>query len=96
MITAKCNKCGGTALGDTFEQASAKINHAVALSRGIKCGDNYNMVHQVEDTTPKKPTVTKPQEPTVTEPKESTEKPKESPETPKTDKPKQKSKFKIR
>ena len=93
MITAKCNKCGGTALGDTFEQASAKINHAVALSRGIKCGDNYNMVHQIGDSTPK---TEKPKESTPTEPKESTEKPKESPETPKTDKPKQKSKFKIR
>lgn len=76
MITAKCNKCGGTALGNTFEEASQKINHAVGLSRGIKCGANYNMVYQIEDSTPKKqikePTpMEKPKEPTPTEPKES-------------------------
>jgi len=53
MITAKCSKCGGSAIGSTFENASSKINHAVGLSRGIKCGDNYNMVCQVEDSTPK-------------------------------------------
>lgn len=75
MITAKCNRCGGTAFGNTFEEASKKINHAVGLSRGIKCGDNYGNV--VEDSTPK---VEKPKEPTPTEPKESipVEKPKES------------------
>ena len=74
MITAKCNKCGGTAFGNTFQEASKNINHAVGLSRGIKCGDNYNMVCQVEDSTPKKPT------PKTEKPKESTpvEKPKES------------------
>ena len=95
MITAKCNKCGGTALGNTFQEASAKINHAVALSRGIKCGDNYNMVHQVEDSTPKTHT---PKESTPTEPKDTTEKPKEDTEKPKedTEKPKSKSKFKLR
>ncbi len=53
MITAKCIKCGGSATGDTFEEASGKINHAVGLSRGIKCGDNYNMVCQIDDSTPK-------------------------------------------
>jgi len=52
MITAKCNRCGGTALGKTFEDASKKINHAVGLGRGIKCGDNYNQVKQVGDSTP--------------------------------------------
>lgn len=73
MITAKCNKCGGTALGDTFENASSKINHAVGLSRGIKCGNNYNMVCQIEDSTPQTqiPKVEKPKESTSTEPKES-------------------------
>lgn len=73
MIQAKCNKCGGAALGDTFEEASKKINHAVGLSRGIKCGANYNMVHQIEDSIPKKltPKVEKIKESTSTEPKES-------------------------
>ena len=75
MITAKCNKCGGTALGNTFEIASSKINHAVGLSRGIKCGNNYNMVHQIEDSTPPTPKVQTPKVPT---PKESITEPKES------------------
>ncbi len=72
MIIAKCNRCGGKAEGNSFEDASSKINHAVGLSRGIKCGDNYNMVCQIEDSTPKKPTpkVEKIKEPTI-EPKES-------------------------
>ncbi len=95
MITAKCNKCGGSASAETYDEARKLINHAVGLSRGVKCGDNYNMVCQVEDSTPKKPTVTKPQE--------STEKPKESPPTeqkettekPKTEKSK-KSKFRLK
>ena len=70
MITAKCNRCGGTAFGNTFEEATKNIDHAVGLGRGIKCGDNYNMVCRVEDSTPKKPTpVEKPKEPTP--PKES-------------------------
>ncbi len=97
-------------MGSNFEEASKNINHAVALSRGIKCGDNYNKVQQVEDTTPKKQTPkSQPKESTPTElnesipvekPKETTEKPKESPVTEKpketTEKPKSKSKFKLR
>jgi len=47
-ITAKCRKCGGSAIADTFEQARKKINHAVGLSRGIKCGDNYNCVTEIK------------------------------------------------
>jgi len=86
LITAKCNKCWGTATGDTFAEASKNINHAVGLSRGIKCGDNYNMVCEIKDSTPEpqKPVPTPPKEPTPTRskefpptrPKDSTEKPK--------------------
>jgi hypothetical protein len=50
MITAKCHRCGGIALGETLENASAKINHAVGLSRGIKCGDSYGQVKQIGTT----------------------------------------------
>lgn len=76
MIIAKCSQCGGKAQGDTFEEASSKINHAVGLSRGIKCGDNYNMVCEIKDSTPKveklkESTSTKSKESTSTEPKES-------------------------
>lgn len=49
MATAKCTKCGGSSTADTFEQARKQINHAVGLSRGIKCGDNYNMVQEVTE-----------------------------------------------
>lgn len=51
MVTAKCTRCGGAAIGSTFTEASAKINHAVGLSRGIKCGDNWNKVVEVNDNT---------------------------------------------
>ncbi len=73
MITAKCDRCGGTALGNSFEEASGKINHAVALSRGVKCGNSYNQVKQVKDSTPKKSTET-PQTETKSIPKPKTEK----------------------
>ncbi len=48
MTQAKCLKCGGSATADTFEQAKNLINHAVGLSRGIKCGDNYNAVQEIK------------------------------------------------
>ena len=48
MAEAKCIKCGGAATGDSFEAARQKINHAVGLSRGIKCGDSYNRVTEIK------------------------------------------------
>lgn len=56
MITAKCHRCGGISDGKTFEEASAKINHAVSLSRGIKCGDSYGRVKQIDTTVAPKET----------------------------------------
>jgi len=50
MTTAKCQRCGATANAGTFEGASLLLNHAVGLSRGIPCGDNYNCVVEVVDT----------------------------------------------
>ena len=47
MTIAKCNRCGATATAGTFEAASLLLNHAVGLSRGIPCGDNYNSVIEV-------------------------------------------------
>lgn len=57
MITAKCDRCGGTATGLTYEEASAKINHGVGLGKGIKCGASYNKVHEVKPPVPKEPPV---------------------------------------
>ncbi len=54
MTEAKCTRCGGTASGDSFDDARAAINHAPGLSRGIKCGDNCNCVVIVADETYKK------------------------------------------
>ncbi len=64
MTQAKCLKCGGSATADTFEQAKNLINHAVGLSRGIKCGDNYNAVQEIksEVVTKKKPETLKQKE----------------------------------
>jgi hypothetical protein len=66
MVLAKCRRCGGSATGETFEVASSKINHAVGLTRGIKCGASYNQVYEVKPPVPKKPPVKidKPKEPT--------------------------------
>lgn len=50
MVIAKCYRCGGSAEGKSFEEASEKINHAVGLSRGIPCGDNFNAVEEIKDT----------------------------------------------
>lgn len=48
MSTAKCRRCGGVAIGGSFEEASAKINHAVGLTRSIPCGANYNCVIEID------------------------------------------------
>ena len=47
MVLAKCRKCGGHATADTYDTARKLINHAVGLSRGIKCGDSYNCVEEI-------------------------------------------------
>ena len=50
MAKAKCFHCGASAIGDTFEQARKKLDHAVGLSRGIKCGDSYGRVKEIVDS----------------------------------------------
>jgi len=74
MATAKCSKCGGSAIANTFQQARKLINHAVGLSRGIKCGDTYNMVQEIgkKITAPAK--VVTPKVVTSTEKKTTSEK----------------------
>lgn len=83
MSTAKCTKCGATAQGTTFEEARNKINHAVGLSRGIKCGDSYGMVTEILTNTKtksaKKEKKTTPEKPKDEKPKD--EKPKSAPKT---------------
>ncbi len=59
MSKAKCSKCGGSAFGDTYEQARNKLNHSVGLSRGIKCGDSYGFVKEIKDPTKAEPKVVK-------------------------------------
>lgn len=61
MATAKCLRCDATATADTFEQARKLLNHAIGLGRGIKCGDNYNSVVEVDvkQTKQETPTETK-------------------------------------
>ena len=50
MAKAKCFHCGASAIGDTFEQARKKLDHAIGLSRGIKCGDSYGRVKEILDS----------------------------------------------
>jgi len=52
MVTAKCNKCGGSADGKTMQEARDKLNHAIGKTRGIKCGDNYGCVVEVKSSKP--------------------------------------------
>lgn len=69
MPQAKCNKCGGSAIADTYEQARKLINHAIGLARGIKCGDAYGAVQEIGAIQKVKTiaTQTKKEEPKVTE-----------------------------
>lgn len=53
LTTAKCNRCGGSATGDSFEEAKLLINHAVGLSRNIPCGDDRNCTIEVKSNSPK-------------------------------------------
>lgn len=68
MVKAKCFKCGGSAIADTYEQAKNLINHAVGLSRGIKCGDNYGKVFEVKDKPQLKKPIVKTEIPKEEEP----------------------------
>jgi len=81
MVTAKCNKCGGSAEGKTMQEARDRLNHAVGKSRGIKCGDNYGYVVEIKDKTKKhvekkvsteeKPKVDTVEKPTTSKPESS-------------------------
>ncbi len=50
MVTAKCNRCFGSATGKSFDEASLNIDHAVGLSRGIPCGRNYDCVVEIKES----------------------------------------------
>lgn len=70
MSKAKCFKCGGSAIADTFEEARRLINHAIGLSRGIKCGDAYGAVQEIGVIQQKVKTIatqTKKEEPKIIE-----------------------------
>ena len=86
MTKAKCIKCGGSAIADTFELARKLINHAVGLSRGIKCGDNYNMVQEIKSKLVAKNI------PKVTTQKSETTKPEKTKLSTSSEKPKEKAK----
>jgi len=89
MAKAKCFRCGASATADTFEQASKQLNHAVGLSRGIKCGDNYNKVQEIDI----KPQEIK-QKTTKTETKIAEPQTEDNPESPVSEKVKEKKKSK--
>jgi len=85
LSQAKCTRCHATATGDTFEQASQKLNHAIGLGRGIKCGASYDKVVEIKSQTlnpttekkietPKEPIESKSEEPEQETKKEKTSK----------------------
>ncbi len=56
-------RCLGTATGDSFDDASEKINHAVGMSRGLPCGKEYGCIVEIKEDKPVK-TAPKPIPPT--------------------------------
>ena len=51
MVRAKCLQCHASAIGDTFEEAKGKLNHAVGLTRGIKCRVLSEHIREIVDKT---------------------------------------------
>jgi len=37
MIKVQCHRCGGKAEGNSFDEASELIDHAIGMSNGKKC-----------------------------------------------------------
>lgn len=52
---AKCFRCGAYAQANTFEQARNKLDHAIGLARGIKCGNSYGKVKEIGKPKPPQP-----------------------------------------
>lgn len=51
MALLSCKRCGATAEGKDFDEADAKIDHAVGLSKGWPCtGNPDNLVWSGEKT----------------------------------------------
>ncbi len=61
MSQAKCTRCHATATADTFEEASKKLNHAIGLGRGIKCGATYDRVIEIKSETVQTPKKAEPE-----------------------------------
>lgn len=49
MTRAKCFCCGASAIADTYDAAIKKLNHAIGLSRGIKCGASRKNILEVQE-----------------------------------------------
>lgn len=49
MTRAKCFCCGATAIADTYDAAIKRLNHAIGLSRGIKCGAYRKNILEVKE-----------------------------------------------
>ena len=41
MGTVKCERCGGHAEASSIEDGAPLIDHAIGLSKGIRCGGDY-------------------------------------------------------
>ena len=51
MNTARCTRCGAIATDETLQKAVDKLNHAIAMTKGMKCGPDYNRVVEVKSET---------------------------------------------
>lgn len=61
MARAKCFCCCASATASTFEEAIKKLNHAVGLSRGIRCRNLLENIYEIDESTLKRiqPTIKK-------------------------------------
>jgi len=48
LVDIRCYKCGAKSSGDSMEDARSKMDHSIGRSRGIKCGDNYNCIEEIQ------------------------------------------------
>lgn len=71
MTDVKCIRCGGTATGTSLDDAKEKLDHAVGLSRGIKCGESYGKIKEIKS---EKPQENKPKVKSESTPKHETKK----------------------
>lgn len=48
MVLVKCQRCFGSAAGETFEKAVELIDHAIGNGRGVGCNGHVNDLKEIK------------------------------------------------